>query len=324
MNSFVQRSELRDWNRSFTCVVSTFICVELLCSCISAPKWYPADAIQPVPPPETSFNPEAGRGDSLFVTLQLADGEWLLFGVDTGSPVTILDQSLVSKLGERLEIKTILTGYFGKNTAGIYKAPALYLDTTRLSLGDQVQTQDLSRWAPGHPLKGILGMDCLRHYCLQLDFTMHKMRFFDPDHLVIEGLGKAFPLSLTQAGVTVQENLLGIGGENSGIDTGEYLDGALRPALFQPQIPAEPSRPKTSGDKSNCAIRLAKGEFGGNSCSDLILRENHNGINLVGLRFLARHLVTFNFPKQTLYLKRERIGPWASRENNTNSAEPTH
>jgi hypothetical protein len=29
----------------------------------------------------------------------------------------------------------------------------------------------------------------------------------------------------------------------------------------------------------------------------------------MGLRFLARHLVTFNFPKRTMYLKQTRTGP---------------
>jgi hypothetical protein len=36
-----------------------------------------------------------------------------------------------------------------------------------------------------------------------------------------------------------------------------------------------------------------------------------NGGNLIGLGFLARHLVTFDFPARTLYLKQTRIGPLA-------------
>jgi hypothetical protein len=32
-------------------------------------------------------------------------------------------------------------------------------------------------------------------------------------------------------------------------------------------------------------------------------------MNVIGLRFLARHLVTLNFPKRTMYLKRTSPGP---------------
>src|SRR5207244_13623223 len=34
-----------------------------------------------------------------------------------------------------------------------------------------------------------------------------------------------------------------------------------------------------------------------------------NDLGILGLRFLARHLVTFDFPKRTMYLKQTSIGP---------------
>jgi hypothetical protein len=34
------------------------------------------------------------------------------------------------------------------------------------------------------------------------------------------------------------------------------------------------------------------------------------GINAIGLRFLARHLVTFDFPNRTMYLKQTSTGPF--------------
>jgi len=39
----------------------------------------------------------------------------------------------------------------------------------------------------GPPFAGILGVDCLRHYCIQLDFAARKMRFLDPETLSEEG-----------------------------------------------------------------------------------------------------------------------------------------
>jgi len=57
----------------------------LLCSCVSQ------DSQRPPLPNEIDLNRGAGQGDMLLVTLRLQDGEKLLFGMDTGAPVTLLD-----------------------------------------------------------------------------------------------------------------------------------------------------------------------------------------------------------------------------------------
>jgi len=48
--------------------------------------------------------------------------------------------------------------------------------------------------------------------------------------------------------------------------------------------------------------------LGGESYSKLDLHGGGDN-NLLGLSLLARHLVTFNFPKRVMYLKRTAIGP---------------
>ena len=45
-----------------------------------------------------------------------------------------------------------------------------------------------------------------------------------------------------------------------------------------------------------------------------------SGGNTVGLRFLARHLVTLNFPKRMMYLKRTSVGPLIDESRSTNAA----
>jgi len=42
--------------------------------------------------------------------------------------------------------------------------------------------------------------------------------------------------------------------------------------------------------------------------------------NLIGLQFLARHLVTLNFPKRMMYLKRTSVGPLTDDGSPTNAA----
>ena len=59
---------------------------------------------------------------------------------------------------------------------------------------------------------GILGIDVLEHYCIQLDFAAGKMRFLDDQHADKSAWGKAFPivpLNEQDPRPAVAENLFG-------------------------------------------------------------------------------------------------------------------
>ena len=116
------------------------------------------------------MNKEAGRGNWLFVTLRLESGEELLFFVDTGMSVTLLDKSLESKLGKRLGTGRVLH-FDGTSEAGIYAAPKLYLGSTLLMTGSNILAGDLERPTSlsGRSIMGVLGMDCLRQGTIILE-----------------------------------------------------------------------------------------------------------------------------------------------------------
>jgi len=221
---------------SRVCVIGACVGLLLLCSCAWAPLWYANDSVRPPLPAEASFNKGAGREDLLYLPLRLETGEELLFLVDTGAPFTLLDKSLDPKLGKRLgTMKVKWPG--GKGTGSIYKAPKLYLGSTQLVTASRVVTLDVSPMPfPGRPQRGILGMDCLRHYCIQLDFAERKIRFLDPDDPGNEDLGQALPLKIFFGKVFTPENLVGVKGEKSQIDTGCNFDGMLKPKLFRQEL----------------------------------------------------------------------------------------
>jgi hypothetical protein len=152
------------------------MCLPLLCSCATR------HSVRPILPAEAAFNKGAGSGglwgNLLFVTLRLESGEELLFNVDTGAPVTVLDKSLEPRLGKRLSERQLHYAWQDR-TGGAYRAPKLYIGNTRLQTGDRVWTDDLSDThhptnTPSRPVLGILGMNCLRHYAIQLDFASAK------------------------------------------------------------------------------------------------------------------------------------------------------
>lgn len=287
-------------------IVISLICATLFCSCRSTPQWYRHDSVRTELPEAVALNSGAGHGDSLFVVVSFDDGAEAVFCVDTGSPVTILDKSLEGKLGKRLATKQIASGWLGDWMVGVYPSPRIYLGKTLLKMDQNVWTTDLVRLWPNRRLMGILGMDCLHRYCIQLDFTSHHMRFIDPDSR--QDWGQAFPLKVTRAGITIRTSFMNAGDVSVGIDSAEYLDGSLTSDQFQWALQANPETLVSQRTNVNGTVfreaRFTSGNFGGESYSNVVVREHSGGGNTIGLHMLARHLVTLNFPKQTMYLRR--------------------
>jgi NPCBM/NEW2 domain len=267
--------------------LAIYLCALVLCSCASPPQL----------PPEVDINPDAGRGGELFVNLRLENGEEMPFIVDTGSPGTLFDKTLTSKMGWRLPIGKLDVPVGGTTQkSGVYLEPKLYLGGTRLKTGSLCATYDFKGESKdvGHPLMGILAMDCLKHYCIQLDFQAGKMRFLDSKHLDVTQLGKPYPLKFWLY-TPLYSDVVGLAGgkrARSLIDTGWNTDGSVEKGA----IPGE----------TNDWMNLPQCLWDGQTYTDLYVGTEGN---ILGLRFLARHLVTFDFPRRTMYLKRESIGP---------------
>ncbi len=270
----------------------------------------PRAAAQAVPPAEQTLTPGAGKGDFIYLTLQVNGHKDALFVLDTGTSFTLLDNSLAEELGGSLGQKAGTDGTTGqKKELQYYKAPELFLGDTRLLTDPVVFATDLTpvRRNTGRLVMGILGMDCLQNYCLQLDFDAGKLRFLAPDVPANTNSGTAFALKMIGGMPAIGENLLGVPGFDTVIDTGDTGAGRLQAALRR-QAPGVSSIMVTNGPAvsisgvhadvmgrfTNCVLR---GEV-----YDLILEDGF--INAVGLKFLAFHEVTLDFPRMKLYLKR--------------------
>lgn len=284
-----------------------YLCLLALCSCATTKEQFGESNALKLPV-ETSFNPDAGWGgpkDCLCIHLHLEDGKNLLFFVDTGIPFTVLDETLEPKLGKSLGKTSLGNLWSGTTTLNEYAAPKLFLGDTPLSMGDRVYTGDLSRMPSDRPLMGILGMDCLRHYCIQMDFDTKEIQFMDPQTLKTENLGRAFPLNFSSGLVSTRANFFGQKDERFKIDTGCTIDGALKTELFQ--MAAQREKPvlinasKTAAGAPVHVAVFGSMVFDNETNRDLILSDCPE--NLLGLRFLARHLVTLNFPQRTMYLQ---------------------
>lgn len=265
-------------------------------------------------PPEAPMNKDAGRGNEIFVTLQLANGKNLPFLIDTGASTTVMDKSLEPLLGKRLSSGEIHLFGAGQE-ADSYFAPALYLANTPLMMtGPYVTVIDCSMMSrdSARPVMGILGMDVLRHYCIQLDFAANKIRFLDSKTADRGGWGKAFPLfDIGDGCCYISQDLVDTEGRGSLIDTGCDYDGWLEPDLYRQWTNQAPFT--TNGE-----TYTHYGVLDGEVYHPLNLRgldpklqlsgDMHLTLNGIGLEFLSRNLVTLDFPEQNLYLKRVTAG----------------
>jgi len=278
-----------------------FFGLMFLCSCATE------NAVGATLPANVPINQEAGRGGWLVVTLRLESGEELPFLVDTGTSGTFFDKSLEPKLGKPLGT-TVFQSWGVKRTNSVYAAPKVYLGGVPLMMPPTgIVTDNCQEWgsAAGRPAMGMLGYDCLRHYCIQLDFAAGKMRFLDDKQADKQKWGKEFPivaLNSNDGRPAVSLNLFGAQGPHSLIDSGFLSDGWLMPQYFQ--------------QWTNRGVAPAKGEarspnglFGGEKYPLVSLRRIDVESDGIGLRFLARHLVTLDFPKQTMYLQRQSTRP---------------
>ena len=263
----------------------------LLCSCAIE------HLSRPQLPAEVAINKDAGRGSLLYVNLRFESGEELPFVVDTGSPGTLFDKSLVSRLGGRLPLGTWTVPMAGeKQKSGIYWEPKLYWGNTRLKTGRLCATVDFTQLSQqvGHPIMGILAMDCLKHYYIQLDFQAGKMRFLDSRQLDAAKLGKPFPISFSLYSQLFTHHASLVGGKSTKllIDTGWNGDGEVENGAIK-------------GHDSGW-VHLPECFWDGVTYTNLTVG---TGGNVIGLGFLARHLVTFDFPKRVMYLKQTSAGP---------------
>ena len=101
-----------------------------------------------------------------------------------------------------------------------------------------------------------------------------------------------FPITFRDGGRPFINHVSFTGGQSTNclIDSGFDVDG------------------RVDGGTNRGRVHLKDCVWDGDSYEQLIVGQGTNA-NLLGLRFLARHLVTLDFPNRTMYLDRRSTGP---------------
>jgi hypothetical protein len=245
----------------------------------------------------------AKNGDWLIVPVAI-DGREFEFMIDTGATCCVVDTTLRSRLTP--------TGKFarvnGTNRLEILHLSAASVGASCLPVEGDALCIDFSktRKSSGHDIRGVLGMTFLREHVLRIDFDLGRLSILRSGPTSTgEGLKMSYdekdcPTIAAQIGNWIPTAFK--------IDTGMIGPGkiesdafdALNRFGFLSVVGGSTVVGTAFGEetrRNGLLHHLRVGAF-----AHEYLRLNQSRKNALGLDFLSRHVVTFDFPNDRLYL----------------------
>ncbi len=194
----------------------------------------------------------------------------------------------------------------------LYAAPDAWLGKFSFRPQEWVLGSDLSmlRKASGCEINGVIGMDFLARHIIQINFDTGVVSFLD---CLPADPGQALPITPDRAGPCVPAYLPGrTTPEKFLVDTGSVFFGNLKPELLttlaserKARIVGATNTVGLVGTEIKHKWQIESLTVAGFSCRDVVMAQTED--NLLGLGFLSSYLVTFDFPKGMMYLKKSSL-----------------
>lgn len=257
----------------------------------------------------------ATDGDCITLPVKV-DGEWCHFVVNTGAPITILDPSFAKRLSpasepsKRLVPRTSLT---------LYKSPKIVVagsEKGSLAFPSErpVACENLETFTITSDLKfsGVLGMDFLSSYALDLDLSQGIVKILDSAKY--KSTGNPVVRPITMEGLRPVLSLESNRGRFDGlIATGAmaslFLDKRVAKSLFESgEVRATEFRVEIDGKTERLRgseARLESLYIGPFVHHDLVVYPE-DGTSLIGLYYWRRYHCVFDFPRNRVLLEKSR------------------
>lgn len=250
-------------------------------------------------------------GDSELIMIPVSfKGKEYQFVLDTGASATVFDISLKDQLGWRLPSRRVAAAD-GKTirVARFMVGHAHFGGLCKRNI--QVLTADLSYVCKiaGRKVDGIVGTDILKDHIVQLDFEKNSVSFLRSSN-TNEFSGCTSDMWLKNDSVYMDAKVENIPVRFQ-IDTG-FVDsgfmGLLEPAALEKLASAGIAQsdqastiagPMMFDERKTIISNLHVGDI---EYENALFVGHHK--SLLGLNFLSRHIVTFDFPNKKLYLKK--------------------
>jgi hypothetical protein len=257
------------------------------------------------------FKYEFGKDHRIYLAVNWQQTKgW--FVLDTGSKRSCVDSTAFPKLALLNDTDPMqsLNGDIGSE---LYEPPDLEVGPIHLRNSPAVWNVDLSEVsaASGRHILGILGMDFISNFVLQIDFDQQRFQFLanDTKRTLHDDWGEPFRMVIGGEGLPmIYANIAGNGLALT-LDTGLDADLDLPSAQFDRILALTHGKTifgrmaTAAGDMRIREMRLPDFKLVDLQYTGLLLTENRSFFCIAGMGFLARHLVTFDFLNDTLYLK---------------------
>jgi len=251
----------------------------------------------------------AGNGNPILIPVTVKDKEYL-FMLDTGSSHTVFDTSFRHELGEVKSVKKGLTSG-SPILAELFNAPKALLGPLDLKECGEVACLDLNIFKAvlGKNVSGLIGMNFLRKYVVRIDFDKGTLSFLQPMKQRHPDWGMELAMEYDSLG---WPQIKGLVLDNIDvdfvIDTGANSTGGLVSDTFEKAISENKLKTSeilfatASGVIRKREMRVKSLSIGFLNYANLIFGEAN--WSHLGLSFLSRHTVTFDFPNDRMYLKK--------------------
>jgi hypothetical protein len=242
----------------------------------------------------------ASDGDVLLVPVTIG-GQQFQFMVGTNTFFTVFDVRLREQLGLPAGRTTPSTSDDGLSVT-YFESPGGHVGPLKLPESRRVTYYDLTflREVTGYEIDGVLGIDFLKEYVVQIDFDQSKLRFLSE---VPADAGRSRPLmysgerKLPQVAV----NLKDFGRTLFSVSIGPPVGMGLEPMLFQEvcrqnELAIVSERQIKDEVRSVRKMQLAvlpEFKLAGRVMQDVVVSESP--VNVLGLDFLVRYNLTFDF-----------------------------
>lgn len=231
------------------------------------------------------------------------------FVLDTGSTVTVVDNSLRQFLGPRIGSDQMSVASGREIEAGFWSLLAARVGTLRFTQ-DRCCCLDLTpaREASGCDIRGVLGMDFLKRWIIRIDFDEGRLEFLNPGTPSVPERGEYIPITFDENNIACVSAVVG----NDAtipfrVDTGAAITGSLDGAILRRvihyhefQLTGDEKHAEMGGGFSSQVGRLLWFSIG--SFRHHNLRFSSGASNVIGLGYLSRYRVTIDFPGARLYL----------------------
>jgi predicted aspartyl protease len=250
-----------------------------------------------------------GKGARLIEVPVSIQDKNLTFIVDTGAAYTCFDRRHSDLLGRAIRLVNIATPD-EKTRALQYRCPPTRWIGLEIPEDVEVITSDLApiRMATGRPIDGILGMDVLHQYAIEIDFDSGRLRVWNPEDISRQQTGNTIEMSLNKDHLPYI-SMNGPHGPKSDclVDTGANLS-TLTSEDAQHWHENRDYQYFQSGNLAASATGLSRSRSGRISelkLADHVLRKirfDISELNTLGLNILSRFSLLLDFPNRKLTL----------------------